>query len=464
MTSAVLVADDPRAGGFDRQAPDPRKQLLKRLVMDCRFEAMIREPRVESLPAQRQPFALPSLARHPCLRTTVFARAWPRARGPWEIARPAELRAVTGFEPAGELDVLKCAGTDDLDEGLKRKWKRARGGVDRGHARRLEPVSPVAAAVDRLRIVHPEPVRIAACPVDCRCEVAPEVEAPRRPDRAATLTRTPRRQPPSSPAGRGSAHNPLRQFRPIASFVSSLTPESRQLILCFPQKERMCRPGSTNAISAGPAARRRVGRFLQLKNSRRRPTRNLMFEPLEARALMSKTAMGPPTTGAGAVILAQRHFPKDHRCIPRRNRGHECHLRWRGPRIRHIWRRRKFITSPASQASSDPAHSSSSPRPGSSSRSPTGNRGYTGFPHDPQSLTVAGATLLEAKEDRAGGDRARNVHHVSRHNLCRLCRQSRRRYAAGPGLRRPAWNHSRCPGHRQRSAPTARIIRQRSLI
>ena len=54
------------------------------------------------------------------------------------------------------------------------------GGVDRRQAGRFEPVAALAPAQDRLRIIHPEPGRIAAGPIDGARQIGPEIEVRRR--------------------------------------------------------------------------------------------------------------------------------------------------------------------------------------------------------------------------------------------------------------------------------------------
>ena len=48
--------------------------------------------------------------------------------------------------------------------------------MDRGQTGDLEPVAPLAAVQDRLRIVDPDPVGIAAGSIDGRRQVAPKIE------------------------------------------------------------------------------------------------------------------------------------------------------------------------------------------------------------------------------------------------------------------------------------------------
>jgi hypothetical protein len=134
-----------------------------------------------------------------------------------------------------------------------------------------------------------------------------------------------------------------------------------------------------------------------MKARRRRASRNLLFEPLEGRALMSTTGVEPPHARAGAVILARRHVPKITDASP----GQTAVLNaiFGGAGHEFVTLAQKEVHNIAGVASEfESGALKQFTAPGMVFKIANWQTGYTGFPHDPQSLTVAGAILLKRRK------------------------------------------------------------------
>jgi hypothetical protein len=124
--------------------------------------------------------------------------------------------------------------------------------------------------------------------------------------------------------------------------------------------------------------------------------RNLGFEPLEGRALMSAAAMRPPH-GSGAADLARLHLPK----ITDSSAGEPAILNAIAGGAGHEFAAlamREVHNINAVVAGFQSGAISQYTVPGMVFKTTNWQSGYTGFPHDPLSLTVGGAVLLKGKK------------------------------------------------------------------